>query len=174
VRKSESIGREWDDASESWVDFVRRGKDYYRDELNNPPFFELIGEVKGKAILDLACGEGYNTRILAKKGGKVIGIDISRKLIEFARQEEERERLNIRYYVMDACRMDKFRENGFDLVTCFMALQDIRNYEKAVSQLARVLNNGGEICLFHPPSVFRDHDSERKEDWGNRTIFWGG
>lgn len=57
MRKSESIGREWDDASESWADFVREGKDYYRDELNNPASFELIGEVKGKTILDLACGE---------------------------------------------------------------------------------------------------------------------
>jgi len=154
VRKSESIGREWDDASESWADFVRKGKDYYRYELNNPAFFELIGEVKGKTILDLACGEGYNTRILAKKGGKIIGIDTSRKLIEFARQEEEREKLNIRYYVMDACNMDEFPENCFDLVTCFMALQDIRDYEKAVSQVARVLNNAGRFVFSIPHPCF--------------------
>jgi ubiquinone/menaquinone biosynthesis C-methylase UbiE len=153
MHKSVDIGKEWDEASEPWVDFVRRGKDYFRDELNNPAFFKLIGEVKGKAILDLACGEGYNSRILAKKGGKVIGIDISEKLIEFARQEEVRKRLKIRYYVMDACRIG-FPENSFDLITCFMALQDIWNFEKAISQVARVLNNGGKFIFSIPHPCF--------------------
>jgi hypothetical protein len=37
--------KQWDDAAESWVDFVRKGKDYYRDELNNPATFRLIGNV---------------------------------------------------------------------------------------------------------------------------------
>jgi ubiquinone/menaquinone biosynthesis C-methylase UbiE len=67
--------KEWDEAAESWVDFVRQGKDYYRDELNNPATFKLIGNVKGRLVLDLACGEGYNTRILAEKGAKMVGVD---------------------------------------------------------------------------------------------------
>ena len=56
--------KEWDVAAESWVDFVRQGTDYFRDELNNPGMFHLIGNVKGLLVLDVACGEGYNDRTL--------------------------------------------------------------------------------------------------------------
>jgi len=42
LRKMSDIKKEWNDAAESWVEFVRKGKDYYRDELNNPAAFELI------------------------------------------------------------------------------------------------------------------------------------
>ena len=73
----ESIKKEWDDAAESWVDFVRKGKDYYRDGLDNPTTFKLIGDVRRRRVLDLACGEGYNARIPARKGAKVTGVDFS-------------------------------------------------------------------------------------------------
>ena len=85
------IRKEWNDAAESWVDFVRKGKDYYREGLNNPAAFELIGDVTGLTVLDLACGEGFNTRILASKKAKVIGIDFSEEMIESATQEEKKE-----------------------------------------------------------------------------------
>jgi SAM-dependent methyltransferase len=132
------IKREWNDAAESWVDFVRKGKDYYRDELNNPATFGLIGDVRGRLVLDLACGEGYNTRILAKKGANVIGVDFSERMIQLAKQEEAREKLGIRYYTLDATGLKEFSRNSFDLVTCFMSLQDIDNHEKAISEVARV------------------------------------
>ena len=90
MRRKESIEKEWNDAAESWADFVRKGKDYYRDELNNPATFKLIGDVRGRLVLDLACGEGYNTRILARKGAKVTGVDFSEKLIELAKREESK------------------------------------------------------------------------------------
>ena len=79
--KKDRISEQWDNAAESWVDFVRKGKDYYRDELNNPAFFSLLGNVRGQLVLDLACGEGYNTRKLARKGAVVTGVDLSQRLI---------------------------------------------------------------------------------------------
>ena len=39
MSKKENLSKEWDDAIESWVDFARYVKDFYRDELNNPAFF---------------------------------------------------------------------------------------------------------------------------------------
>ncbi|MGD8506656.1 MAG: class I SAM-dependent methyltransferase [Candidatus Bathyarchaeota archaeon] len=144
------IRKEWDDAAESWVDFVRRGKDYYREGLNNPAAFELIGDVTGLAVLDLACGEGYNTRILARKNAKVTGVDLSEKMIESAKQEEEKEKLDICYKVMNAADLREFSNNQFDLATCFMSLQDIRDFEKAISEVARVLKYGGRFVFSIP------------------------
>jgi 2-polyprenyl-3-methyl-5-hydroxy-6-metoxy-1,4-benzoquinol methylase len=152
--KNEGIKREWNGAAESWVDFVRRGKDYYRDELNNPATFRFIGDVRGRLVLDLACGEGYNTRILAKKGANVTGVDFSEELIQLAKREEEREKLGIRYCVLDATGLKEFSRNSFDLVTCFMSLQDIENYEKAISEVARVLRSQSRFVFSIPHPCF--------------------
>jgi 2-polyprenyl-3-methyl-5-hydroxy-6-metoxy-1,4-benzoquinol methylase len=123
--KKDRVMKQWDNASESWVDFVRQGKDFCRDEMNNPATFELIGNVKGQRVLDLACGEGYNTRMLARRGARVTGADLS-----------------------------EFPSNHFDVVTCFMALMDIRNYEGALSEVSRVLKNMGRFVFSIPHPCF--------------------
>ncbi|MFX1486113.1 MAG: class I SAM-dependent methyltransferase [Promethearchaeota archaeon] len=148
------IRKEWNDAAESWVDFVRKGKDYHRDQINNPAAFGLIGNVKGMNVLDLACGEGYNTRILARKGAKVVGVDLSERMIEFARQEEKTEELGISYHNLDASDLKEFSSHHFDLVTCFMSLQDIESYEKAISEVARVLKNRSRFIFSIPHPCF--------------------
>ncbi len=155
--------KQWDDAAESWVDFVRKGKDYYRDELNNPAIFRLIGNVKDIHVLDLACGEGYNTRLLARKGAKVIGIDFSAELVLLARIEEAKEKLGISYHIADAADLSIFSNNYFDLVTCFMALQDIKDYKRAISEVTRVLKKRGRFVFSIPHPCF-----EMVSDKGNR------
>ena len=154
LHNEDKIKKEWNCAAESWVDFVRTGKDYCRDGLNNPATFKLIGDVKGLVVLDLACGEGYNTRILARKGVKVTGVDFSEKLIRFAKQEEDKDKLGICYKVMDAAELVEFPNNHFDLVTCFMSLQDIRDFKKAISEVARVLKEGGRFIFSIPHPCF--------------------
>jgi ubiquinone/menaquinone biosynthesis C-methylase UbiE len=150
--KGTELSKEWDAALESWADFVREGKDFYREEMNNPAFFNLVGNVRGKEILDLACGEGSNTRILGKKGARVVGVDFSKKMIELARQTEKKERLGIKYYVSDAANLKIFQSDYFDVVTCFMALMDIEDYEKAIREVARVMKKSGRFIfsMTHP------------------------
>lgn len=150
----ESVRKKWDEAADAWVDFVRTGKDYYRDELNNPAMFELLGDVSGKKILDVACGEGYNTRIMAEKGAHVTGIDFSEKLVEFAIQKEREETQGIQYYVGDVCDLNVFENCTFDIVTCFMALQDIENYQSAIKEAGRVLKDKGRFVFVIPHPCF--------------------
>lgn len=152
--KNGHLKEEWDAAASSWTDFIRKGKDYYRDELNNPATFKLIGDVRDQLVLDVACGEGYNTRILARKGAKVTGVDFSEKLIDLAKQEEAKEELGISYHVLDATDLKEFSSNHFDLVTCFMALQDIEHYRRAISEGSRVLRNRGRLIFSIPHPCF--------------------
>lgn len=144
--------KEWDIAAESWIDFVRQGKDYFRDELNNPGMFRLIGNVRALFVLDVACGEGYNTRLLASKRATVIGVDSSRKMIEAAVSQEEKEHLGIDYYVLDSTDLSRFTSESFDLVTCFMALMDIKNYDATIGEIARVMKSDGRFVfsITHP------------------------
>jgi ubiquinone/menaquinone biosynthesis C-methylase UbiE len=169
--KKDPVMKQWDNAAESWVDFVRKGKDYYRDELNNPATFKLIGNVKGRLVLDLACGEGYNARILARKGAKVVGIDFSDKLMQLARTEEAKEKLGIDYHIADAADLSMFPDNHFDLVTCFMALQDINDYKRAVSEVARVLKNRGRFVFTIPHPCFEMISNKGNRISANKRYF---
>ncbi len=153
--KRKNIQKQWDSAVESWVDFVRTGKDYYRDELNNPAMFELLGNIRGKKILDLGCGEGYNSRIMARKGAEVSGSDFSKKMIDFAIQQEKKEKLGIDYYVLDSCDLHIFKNNTFDIVASFMTLQDFENYQGAVKESCRVLKKHGHFIFSIPHPCFQ-------------------
>jgi ubiquinone/menaquinone biosynthesis C-methylase UbiE len=147
-----TVSSEWDEAAESWADFVREGKDHYRDEMNTPAALRMIGNVRDKRVLDLSCGEGSNTRILARRGAKIVGVDFSTKMIGLARQKEKEEKLGISYFVSDAADLRMFGSGCFDVVTCFMALMDIERYEEAISEVARVLKEDGRFVfsITHP------------------------
>ncbi len=152
--KRNKLQIQWNNAAERWVDFVRTGKDHSRDEMNNPAMFEMLGDIKGKKILDIGCGEGYNTRIIAKQGAKVIGIDFSKVMVDFAIQKEKKERLGIDYYTLNACNLHPFCNNSFDIVTCFMTLQDIDDYQLAIKEAGRVIKKHGRFILVIPHPCF--------------------
>lgn len=167
------VSKEWDEASKSWADFVRMGKDYFREEMNYPATLKIVGKVKDKQLLDLSCGEGYNTRTLAKMGAKVIGVDFSKEMIKLAKQKERTDRLGIIYYLSDAADLKKFESHRFDVVTCFMGLMDIERYEDAISQVARILKKNGRFVfsITHPcfeccESTGGEPTSEWKYDGG--------
>jgi SAM-dependent methyltransferase len=146
----------WNRVADSWTDFVREGQDITRDEMNNPSMFELIGDVRGLKILDLGCGEGYNSRIMAGMvAGSVVGVDVSDELIRFAKEKEEEDGLGIEYRVLDASDMkEAFEAGSFDVVVCFMAIMDIEKYKEVISEVARVLKPSGRFIFNMPHPCF--------------------
>src|SRR5918997_1164239 len=74
----EEVGRFWDENAETWTRLARAGYDVYRDGLNTPAFFEMLPEVDGLSGLDVGCGEGHNTRLVAERGARVAAIDVSK------------------------------------------------------------------------------------------------
>ena len=143
----EEVARYWDQNADLWADQVRKGWDAYREHFNNPAFLKFTGDLKGKAVLDAGCGEGYNTRLLARSGAQMVGIDISRRLIQLARQEEQRDPLGIRYEVASFTDLSLFEDASFDVVVSFMALMDGPNFEGASKEIFRVLRPEGELIF---------------------------
>jgi ubiquinone/menaquinone biosynthesis C-methylase UbiE len=148
----DEVARYWDRNAELWAEQVRKGWDAYREHFNNPTFLRFIGNVKGKTVLDAGCGEGYNTRILAKKGAKMTGVDISQRMVEHAREAEQREPLGIRYEVMSFSDLSVFSDATFDAAVSFVALMDSPDYEGAIRELFRVLQKQGNLffSISHP------------------------
>jgi ubiquinone/menaquinone biosynthesis C-methylase UbiE len=70
-------------------------------------FMTLVGDPSGKSVIDLACGEGFYSRMIRRKGAaEVTGVDLSQRMIELARTQESDQQLGITYVVGDARDLD--------------------------------------------------------------------
>jgi toxoflavin synthase len=96
--------------------------------------FELLGNVDGRRVLDLACGEGYYSRQLRQRGAHVVGIDVSASMIRLARDEESWQPLGIEYRVGDATCLPP--TGSFDLVLAAYLFCNARN-ETQLQAMAR-------------------------------------
>src|SRR5947209_8532847 len=81
----------------------RRAKQQpWRSFIESFTLLGLAGDLTGRAVVDLACGEGFYTRLLRQQGAaSVVGVDLSEGMIGLARDEEARHPLGIEYLVGD-------------------------------------------------------------------------
>jgi len=86
--------------------------------VNTPAFFELLPDVDGLRALDLGCGEGHNTRLLAHRGADMVALDVSQPFMSAAAAQEQSDPLGISYVLGDATRLP-FPSKSFDVVTAF-------------------------------------------------------
>ncbi|HEY4302956.1 MAG TPA: class I SAM-dependent methyltransferase [Gemmatimonadaceae bacterium] len=145
------VGRYWNDNADAWTQLARAGYDIYRDHLNSPAFFEMLPTVDRLKVLDIGCGEGENTRRLARLGAQVTAIDIADRFVARAIEGEQREPLGIHYQVASAIDLP-FDGATFDAATAFMSLMDIAETERAIAEAHRVLKPGGflQFSITHP------------------------
>lgn len=127
---------------------------------------ELIGEIDGLTVLDVACGEGFYTRILRQRGAaSVTGVDLSQGMIDLARQQEAIHQLGISYVVGDA--RDLPTSDKFDLVAAAYLLNYARNRQELQAMcdgVARSLRPGGKFITVNsnPALDFPDAPPYRK------------
>ena len=148
----EDVARYWDDNAAAWAREVRQGHDVAREFLNNPAFLALIGDLRGRQVLDAGCGDGYNTRILARAGAHMTGVDLSARMIGLAQEEERRAPLGIRYARASYTDLAVFAGASFDAAVSFMALMDGPRFDLAMAECFRVLRPGGRLAfsITHP------------------------
>lgn len=102
-------------------------------------------------MCDVACGEGYLSRSLARSGSvEVIGVDVSIKLIKEARAPADAPCLT--YRLDDAQELRTLRDASFDVAVCQMAVMDIPDHRAMFGAVARILKPGGSFVfsLLHP------------------------
>ena len=91
----------------------------WRTHIERYTLLRLAGDVAGKAVIDLACGEGYYTRALRQQGAaRVVGVDLSRGMIALAEAEEARRPLGLEYRVGDVRTLAVDR-SGYPLSVAF-------------------------------------------------------
>jgi|ERR1043166_5240617 ubiquinone/menaquinone biosynthesis C-methylase UbiE len=145
------VGRYWNDNADAWTKLARAGYDVYRDLVNTPAFFELLPDIAGLRVLDIGCGEGHNTRLLAQRGARVTAIDIADRFIAHAIASEREAPLGIDYQVASAVELP-FDDQTFDAATAFMTLMDVPETDRALAEAFRVIRPGGflQFSITHP------------------------
>jgi 2-polyprenyl-3-methyl-5-hydroxy-6-metoxy-1,4-benzoquinol methylase len=93
-----------------------------------PEELKLLGKLKGKKLLDIGCGSGGFTRMMAERGAEIFGYDPSLEQVEKAQEEEERHPLGIKYIVSD--RPSISPDIKFDLASSVMVLVHAEDKQK--------------------------------------------
>ena len=147
----EEVGRIWEANAEGWTAMARAGYDVSRDVLNSPTFFSILPDVHNQVGLDIGCGEGHNTRLLANRGARMTGIDVAETFIRHAKEAEAQSPLGIEYQVASALELP-FPDDEFDFATAFMSMQDIPQQDIALAEAYRVIRPGGflQFSMTHP------------------------
>lgn len=135
---SEAAG--WDASAHAWIDTVQN--DANRKFVLDEPMLAECGEVSGKMVLDVGCGEGRFCRMLADRGAIVTGIDPTQDLIEAAKGRHG----NIDFRIAGGENLP-FEDATFDLVVCYLVLIDIPDFRAAIAEMARVLRPGGKLVV---------------------------
>ncbi|GHG87826.1 class I SAM-dependent methyltransferase [Streptomyces lanatus] len=123
-----------------------------------PGFLAMVGDVRGKSVLDLASGTGFYSREFSRRGAsEVLGIDISGEMVAAAQELERREPLGVRYEVGDVAELRPL-ERQFDVALAVQMLNyapDVAAMERMCRNVHRSLVPGGEFFVLGQSPDFR-------------------
>ena len=136
--------------------------------VEKPALFSLCPDFKGKTVLDLGCGYGENCREFSRRGAlKVLGIDISEKMLEVAQTENASESVSFLQMSMNSL----FRlEGSFDVVLSSLAVHYIEDFDGVLASIHRLLHEDG-LFIFsqeHPfTTALKSNDYWSRDDRGD-------
>ncbi len=117
---------------------------------------EIVSEFEDGRILDLGTGPGYLPIEIVKRAVKVkiTGIDLSRRLIQMARQNAQKAGFDDRldFFVGDSASL-RFDDASFDMVLSTGMLHSLKNPAKVFQEIYRVLRNGGQAWIYDPAKI---------------------
>jgi SAM-dependent methyltransferase len=163
----------WDANAEAWDARMGDEGGVMQRLLVAPAAERLLGPKAGELILDVACGNGVFSRLLARLGARVVACDFSAALIERARARSAAEGGQITYQVLDAtdeAQLLALGEGRFDGAVCNMALMDMAAIEPLFRALARLLKPGAPFVfsVMHP--CFNTTSTLMVENWDEAGI----
>lgn len=145
--------------------------DPHRIALLNPVLFSLIPSVAGKKVLDAGCGEGYISRKLARLGAAVTAIDLSRVMIEIAKERTSSD-LSIEYICGNCEKMDFLQPKSFNVVISSMVIQDLPDHRAFLHSINTLLKDDGVLVMSFSHPCFISPDSGWEKDKDGRKLHW--
>jgi 2-polyprenyl-3-methyl-5-hydroxy-6-metoxy-1,4-benzoquinol methylase len=141
-----------------------KAKRYLNPPANTPYgleyAFHLLGDIRGKTVVDLGCGKGENLVPLSQRGANVIGLDLSPELIELARKRVATAGVNADVRVGSAYATG-LPDESVDIVFC-IALVHHLNIQQVCNEMRRILKKTGFIVISEPVRFSQSYDRVRK------------
>lgn len=155
----------WINSAEGWFKFVSEG-DLNRTHVLDPVMLREVGCVQEKKILDIGCGEGRFARMLAARGGKVTGIDLTEPLVLHARELDP-----LGDYRVGNAEQLPFPNEAFDLAVSYLVLIDVPDYRRAIQEMARILRKGGHAIVANVNPFAGCGDGWEKNEKGEKLYY---
>lgn len=131
--------------AERWV-YKFMHKKVEREHLDR--YKHIIKYTKNKQVLDIACGAGYGTYLIAKDGEakSVIGVDIDKDAIRYGNHRYPSE--NIKRFDADATLFSY--DSKFDIIVSFETIEHVQEYNKLLENYYKNLNDDGILFISTP------------------------
>ena len=130
----------------------------YQKEVILPNLLRLLNLKKNEVVLDLACGAGLFVKEFLKTGAKAIGADISKALINAAKNNSSAD-----FYVSSADDLRFLKDKSVDKISLIFAIQNMENVGGVLKESNRVLKPRGKIFIVMNHPAFR---IPRESSWG--------
>lgn len=104
-------------------------------------------QVRGKVVLDAACGTGYGAAILAEAAHLVVGLDHSQEALSYCRHHHQRS--HVHFLQGDCCHVG-LRDGAVDVVVSFETLEHLEDMRSFLREIRRVLKPGGILLISTP------------------------
>jgi ubiquinone/menaquinone biosynthesis C-methylase UbiE len=132
----------------SWYAKHLESPDTYHAQVILPNLVRLVGPKPGERILDIACGEGFFARALAKKGAILEGADVGAELLSIAKEKSP----EIVFHHASAENLTPIPDGTFSQAIIVLAIQNIEHTDRVIASASRVLQPGGSfhIVMNHP------------------------
>jgi 2-polyprenyl-3-methyl-5-hydroxy-6-metoxy-1,4-benzoquinol methylase len=131
-------------------------------------YYSLLNYVKGKTVLDIACGEGYGSNLISQYAEKVFGADISSETIHHAKSRYSAPNLN---FSVESIENLDHEDQSIDIIVSFETIEhvDTNMQEAFLREAVRVLKPEGVVILSCPNKKVASDDAF--ENWGYKNEF---
>ena len=115
--------------------------------------------VAGRAVLDVACGEGYGSALLARSAARVVGVDLCPETVRHAAAKYRRDNLS---FLAGSCTSLPLPAASVDVVVSFETIEHIDQHDAMLAEVRRVLRPGGVLLISTPDrDVYTDPSGDR-------------
>lgn len=108
-------------------------------------------ELKGKIVLDIACGEGYGSDLLSKKAKMVYGVDVSKEAISYATKKYFKNNIS---FIEGSAHKLPIVDNTIDIVVSFETIEHHDKHDEMFMEFKRVLRGGGILVISSPDKAY--------------------
>jgi ubiquinone/menaquinone biosynthesis C-methylase UbiE len=150
--KNQKITSSWGKVAKWYDKLLEENDDTYQTKVILPNLLRILDIKQGEKIIDIACGQGFFTRIFKEAGAYVTGVDISKELISIAREKTGKD---IPFYVFPSHKLSFAKDGSFDTAVIVLAIQNIEKMDETFAEVKRVLNKNGCMILVLNHPAFR-------------------